>query len=173
VLEKPVQAPAPRTLREIAAYERRELKKPRTTASATTDPTERELEAAAGFSLELAGKERIHWANSPREASEKIVKLWDMVLALRRRLTGPRALPRDYLCKHCGEVSGESYRIHDELWAQTGLGKHDGVLHLKCVERLLGRPLSLKDFTHHKINAPVRFGYDLRQRELLRNGEDR
>lgn len=87
-----MQAPAPRTSREIAAYERRELKKPRVTkkkasaANAGDRLLEQEIEVAVGFSLELAGKERIHWPDTPREASTKIVKLWDLALELKRNI---------------------------------------------------------------------------------------
>lgn len=127
-----------------------------------------EIEAAVGFALELAGKERIHWADTPREASEKIVRLWDLARELKQSLDAK--IPVKYLCKHCNQPIGENYRVHDEVWAQTGLKKYDGVLHLRCLERLIGRPLSLRDFTHHRVNAAVKFGFELRERELLRTG---
>ncbi len=49
-------------------------------------------------------------------------------------------------CCRCGEIVGDSYMLLPEVWAQTGLGYHDGVLHLRCVEALIGRQLTPADF---------------------------
>jgi hypothetical protein len=53
-------------------------------------------------------------------------------------------------CVDCGECtlsSGEYYRVDNELWAASGLGPNDGMLCLHCLERRIGRELTLDDFT--------------------------
>jgi hypothetical protein len=36
--------------------------------------------------------------------------------------------------------------IPDELWAKTGLGPHDGMLCLHCLEKRVGRRIEFRDF---------------------------
>lgn len=56
------------------------------------------------------------------------------------------------------------YVLCDEVWRATGLAYHDGVLHLECVEKRIGRELRLDDFSDkpkkngHNINDAIRFG---------------
>ncbi|MBO0736565.1 MAG: hypothetical protein J2P48_08355 [Alphaproteobacteria bacterium] len=38
------------------------------------------------------------------------------------------------------------YMLRDAVWYATGVGWHDGVLCLDCVERRLGRELTYRDF---------------------------
>lgn len=48
-------------------------------------------------------------------------------------------------CAHCGDVCPEMFMLKDEVWDQTGLGYKDGVLHLHCAEKLVGRRLVADD----------------------------
>ena len=49
-------------------------------------------------------------------------------------------------CTHCGEDIFYQYVLKNDVWKQTGLAYHDGVLHLPCAEKLIGRKLVLDDF---------------------------
>jgi hypothetical protein len=53
-----------------------------------------------------------------------------------------------FLCVDCGKNTrgGEYYSVHDELWAASGLGPNDGMLCLACLEKRIGRPLTIADF---------------------------
>jgi hypothetical protein len=46
------------------------------------------------------------------------------------------------------------YTVHDQIWADTGLGTHDAVLCVVCLERLLGRQLQPEDFPDVPTNKP-------------------
>jgi hypothetical protein len=50
----------------------------------------------------------------------------------------------DY-CAHCGEICPEMFMLEDHVWRQTGLDFSDGVLHIRCVEKLIGRRVSFND----------------------------
>lgn len=72
-------------------------------------------------------------------------------------------LPRD-TCVDCGvrtcpvelEASWEYYMVLPEVWAASGLGSHDGMLCLDCLETRLGRPLTGADFNPDiPINTPL------------------
>jgi hypothetical protein len=58
-----------------------------------------------------------------------------------------RRLARRFRCIDCGKDTkdGEYYLVKDELWAASGGG--DGMLCLACLERRIGRELTLADFT--------------------------
>jgi hypothetical protein len=46
----------------------------------------------------------------------------------------------------------EYYMVHDEVWAQSGMGGNDGMLCLFCLEARLGRTLEWTDFTDIPMN---------------------
>jgi hypothetical protein len=64
-------------------------------------------------------------------------------------------------CRECGQVCGEDYSLLDEVWALTGLDSKGGRLHLKCVEKRIGRKLTLEDFSNFPVNEGIRFGFSL------------
>jgi hypothetical protein len=104
-------------------------------------------------------------AESQEDADEKAVDLFsrdlfsqdDAELGLPRRWTMHD--PRDHdpeidptgRCVDCGvntlAADGEYYMVSDELWAAAGMGKPGGMLCLECLERRIGRPLAMEDFT--------------------------
>ena len=52
-------------------------------------------------------------------------------------------------CVDCGKETigcGEYYRVSDELWAASGISPGSGMLCLSCLEKRIGRPLTLEDF---------------------------
>jgi len=52
-------------------------------------------------------------------------------------------------CVACGKdtnKSGEYYMVRDKVWAASGLGPHDGMLCLRCLERRIGREINIEDF---------------------------
>jgi hypothetical protein len=59
-------------------------------------------------------------------------------------------IDRRFHCVDCGRCTssiGEYYMVYDEIWAASGLEPNDGMLCLRCLERRIGRELSLDDFT--------------------------
>lgn len=62
------------------------------------------------------------------------------------------------MCDGCGRdtVSPpfEWYTVHDQIWAETGLGTHDAVLCVGCLEQRLGRQLQPEDFPDVPTNKP-------------------
>ena len=52
-------------------------------------------------------------------------------------------------CVDCDKETigcGEYYRVSDELWTASGMSPGSGMLCLSCLEKRIGRPLSLEDF---------------------------
>lgn len=72
-----------------------------------------------------------------------------------------RRIMEKWVCLHCHEIVGEIYMVHNSIWERTGFGKHDGVLHIRCIEALIGRSLQLTDFTSSSINDGIRWAYQL------------
>jgi hypothetical protein len=71
-------------------------------------------------------------------------------------MTVTRALDQlTYGCVDCAvntkEIK-EYYNVHDFVWAKSGLGAHDGMLCIGCLEKRIGRPLEPEDFTGAPIN---------------------
>jgi hypothetical protein len=60
-------------------------------------------------------------------------------------------------CAECGEVCSDYYMVRNEVWAAAGMSH--GVLHLRCLEKRLGRDLTLDDFMDSPANAAIRFGW--------------
>lgn len=66
-----------------------------------------------------------------------------------------------WVCKDCsvvvrGEAYGdehEYYNVHDDIWAQSGLGPNDGMLCIGCLEKRIGRELKSDDFGNCLINT--------------------
>lgn len=75
----------------------------------------------------------------------------------------PVTLRAKRLCAHCGEVSWHDYMVRNEVWACTGLGPNGGVLHLPCLESLLGRRLVLRDFSDAPCNDEIFFAARMNQ----------
>lgn len=64
---------------------------------------------------------------------------------------------RSTTCVECGRFCGDNYYLAREVWKATGLERFDGVLHLACVEKRIGRRLTLEDFTDAPLNDQVRW----------------
>jgi hypothetical protein len=57
------------------------------------------------------------------------------------------------VCRDCGrDTAREYYKVHDSVWAQTGLGPKDGELCIGCLEKRIGRRLQPQDFPPANIN---------------------
>lgn len=64
-----------------------------------------------------------------------------------------------YHCAECGKDDLDHYMVTNEVWQAAGMAEgRGGFLHLVCLERRLGRPLSLGDFPDLTINNAVRYG---------------
>lgn len=82
-----------------------------------------------------------------------------MIPSVRHRLYG-------FVCHHCNGDCAEAYMLKSHVWekairASEGKGRHAAfnrqLLHLACVETLIGRELTLDDLTDAPINAAARF----------------
>ena len=60
-------------------------------------------------------------------------------------------------CAHCKDLIAYEYSLNDKVWEQTGIGYHGGVLHFECVEKLIGRKLTLDDFAPYRNNDGIRW----------------
>lgn len=66
-------------------------------------------------------------------------------------------------CKDCGmnlapgDEGWEWYMLQPDVWAQTGLGIHEGCLCIGCVEKRIGRKLHRRDFTSAWVNDLTHF----------------
>jgi len=64
-------------------------------------------------------------------------------------------------CLHCKEPVYYEFVVIPEVWTAAGLGYHDGVIHLPCLEKLLKRSLEVIDFAgpfgsrKHSINDAI------------------
>ncbi len=78
-----------------------------------------------------------HWTPAERRA---MAKLWDN-------------------CDECGARVYDDYMLKDEVWKLTGLrfGPGGGVLHLPCVEKRIGRSLTIDDFAPYSVNDALRW----------------
>lgn len=66
-------------------------------------------------------------------------------------------MARDFDCLDCGQDTGEFglneyYAVHNDVWAQTGLGPEDGLLCIGCLEQRIERQLTAADFPAVFIN---------------------
>lgn len=59
-------------------------------------------------------------------------------------------------CEVCRDDVDEAYMVHDAVWASAGMGEV-GVLHLRCLEKRLGRALTLADLDDSRINNAQRY----------------
>jgi hypothetical protein len=91
-------------------------------------------------------EERIDETNDPlREAVEWIIH------CMRASWGNLQEAPK---CSRCGLPCLENYMLLDEVWTQA-LPEGRGVLHLKCVEKSLGRSLQAGDFKNIPINYTI------------------
>lgn len=69
-------------------------------------------------------------------------------------------------CKDCSKSTFDDYyMVKDEIWAEAGMPaiapRHDtGMLHRACLEKRIGRPLTLDDYTDYPVNNWIREGLD-------------
>lgn len=64
-------------------------------------------------------------------------------------------------CLDCGRRALTIYWVHDSVWTAAGMTFAGGHLHMRCLEKRLGRRLEFGDFSAGSVNALVRRGYKL------------
>lgn len=67
------------------------------------------------------------------------------------------------ICAECVKPVEDDYEVLDRVW-HTAIGcvtQFGGYLHLVCLQKRLGRKLSIADFTAAPVNAGLRFGFGL------------
>ncbi len=77
-----------------------------------------------------------------------------------------RGLPNirvQFECIRCKLQTFNEFMVHPYLWRQAGLGR--GGVHIQCFQILIGRPLTLADFTSAAMNNPLRFAYAMGRRD--------
>ena len=67
-------------------------------------------------------------------------------------------------CAVCGAFPPDAYMVRDDVWQAAGLAPKDHAC-LPCLERRLGRPLTIDDFAPVPINRQLRFAYDMGRRQ--------
>ena len=73
-------------------------------------------------------------------------------------LNGRPAPQRDrYLCLDCKGTS-DPFMVYNEVWAKAGYKPKD-VCCLDCLEKRLGRPITVEDLTPASINNTFRYAY--------------
>lgn len=55
-------------------------------------------------------------------------------------------------CKVDTILIGEYYSVYPDVWAKSGLGPHDGMLCIGCLESRIGFTLDSSHFTDYPIN---------------------
>lgn len=77
-----------------------------------------------------------------------------------------------FICRDCGDNTheiDEYYMVNDEVWEASGMGPHDGMLCIGCLEKRIGRRLNRTDFTDAPVNSI--FVYSPRLTERLHAAE--
>lgn len=59
-------------------------------------------------------------------------------------------------CAHCGEPCHDQYMVHNDVW-RAAMPTSRGLLHLRCLEAKLGRPVRLDDLSKAIINDDIRY----------------
>lgn len=76
-----------------------------------------------------------------------------------------------FLCMVCNmdtNITNEYYMVQDEIWNEVTKNlDHDGMLCVGCLEDILGRKLTEKDFTNCPVNDGI---FGLSERILNRMG---
>ena len=67
------------------------------------------------------------------------------------------------LCGLCNLEVDDYYMVKDGVWLSV-MPTKKGYLHLACLEEKLSRKLTLEDFTDARVNATVRFAYQMGKR---------
>lgn len=63
-----------------------------------------------------------------------------------------------HYCGDCGKVYHQDYMVKSSTWEESA-SKSNEVLHLECLEKRLGRGLTIEDFIEAPINETFRFAY--------------
>ena len=103
------------------------------------------------------------WARDQDEADRRALNLWEKQVFTadtwglglpqpwdeHEPQLGDPEIDTTFRCVDCDKDTqgGEYYMVRDEVWAASGLGPHDGMLCLRCLEQRIRRPLTNDDFT--------------------------
>ena len=69
---------------------------------------------------------------------------------------------KHYDCLDCHEQWPGDYVVSDELWSKAGMTPYGGRLCFICLEKRLGRALTILDFPPGiAANKPIHFAYSL------------
>ena len=70
-----------------------------------------------------------------------------------------------FRCKQCNEYWFNCFTIHDELWLSLPTVGPRGWYCMPCVEKDLGRPLTIDDFDQSPCNDLLRIGYAMAEED--------
>lgn len=61
------------------------------------------------------------------------------------------------VCPDCNRGVDDYYMVKDKVWDEHGCGH--GQMHMECLSKRMGRPLSIDDFTDAVVNMKFKQGY--------------
>jgi len=77
-------------------------------------------------------------------------------------------LPEYLKCKDCGRGLPSLYMLEKGLWAQASGTDHDRNICIWCIEKRIGRPLTIDDFDRHVwVNELIFFAHKMATGEDL------
>jgi ribosomal protein L33 len=81
---------------------------------------------------------------------------------------------REFRCDECGELCHDAYMVHNYVWERAKKDKEEKLhfLHFHCLEKRLGRELTMADFPTYGVNSGIRFGFSLAKRTAEENCND-
>jgi hypothetical protein len=93
----------------------------------------------------------------------EISAICEPIVPARKLVASSKWACRDWDCHDCGVntfETNEYYMVHDEVWLSAGLDKKHFCC-FSCLEKRLGRPMVLGDFTPAVVNMNIQIGYEL------------
>lgn len=110
--------------------------------------------------------ERVAWLKRVREAVLPAVEaLREDSHRFHDLLIGALNLTGAIACLDCLDHRPPMFHVQDELWAAHGAG--DRILCTGCLEKRMGRPLAIQDFTDAPVNDHIRLGHAIALRDAV------
>lgn len=116
-----------------------------------------------GLVAAIEAMTEVHWTAEERaDFDQKIVDILTKAmpdLSTYIRTQYEQAHPDPY-CVDC-RIFGGHFMLHNDVWAKAAGKDSKGRLCLPCIEKRLGRPLVIDDFSAVPLNNPIRYLHGL------------
>lgn len=76
------------------------------------------------------------------------------------RMRGDRIRERASKCISCADLNNDDYAVHDDLWRSAYGSSQAGFAHIRCLEKKLGRKLTVSDFKNALVNAALLWAFE-------------